>query len=371
MAKKDYYGILGVDKNASQEDIKKAYRKLALKYHPDKQSGKSEKEAKEAEEHFKEVNEAYQVLSDENKRKQYDTFGTVDGNFDSWMSGEDAMAEFMKHFGSFGGFGGFGDDIFGGFGMGRQVEKGGTIKLNVNVTVGEVYRHSTKTVKYDRYKRCDACNGSGALNHEMITCPHCNGKGVYVRTEMRGFAAFKEITNCPYCNGKGTYPKKRCPNCNGSGLVRREDEYIFNIPYGVFTGGVIKVNGKGNASKSENGIDGDLVLIFNVKEEDGFYTTNENGDPFQLSYNLEVPILDCITGGTVTFKHLNGKQYTVNIRQGTKDGHRIKIQGLGLTHSDGLYKGDLIIVVKQIMPNSLSKKEKELIDKLRKQENFK
>lgn len=366
MAKKDYYGILGVDRQADQDEIKKAYRKLALKYHPDKQNGKSEQEAKEAEEHFKEVNEAYQVLSDTEKRKKYDTFGTVDGNFDGWMSGADAMAEFMKH------FHGFGDDFFGDSMFGgheNTIVKGSSIRLNVNIGISELYTNAKKTVKYDKYIKCDDCNGTGSLNGDTVMCEHCKGTGKIVETHRKGFMMMQNITMCPHCNGKGVFPKHVCPKCAGHGLLIAENEYTFEIPFGIANGNGIKIPNLGHSTAEPNGVDGDLIIIFNILPEKGFSVSNDN--PLDMVYTLNLPVLDCITGCECEIQHLDGKKYRINVRQGVKDGYKMRIPRLGFRNNRiNSQVGDLIVKINQVMPQNLGKEDIKAVNKLKKLNKF-
>lgn len=361
MAKsKDYYDILGVERTASDDEIKKSYRKLAVKYHPDKQVGKSEDEKKAAEEKFKDINEAYQVLSDKEKRQRYDQFGSVDGGFDSgWMTGDEALQEFMRHFG-------FGGSPFGGRHR-TQESVGSTIELKVKVTFDDLFKSGIKKVKYDRYAKCEKCNGTGSNDGKTTKCTHCNGSGYITKTTRHGFSVFQQTTVCPYCGGIGSIISCPCSKCGGNGVVRKESEYEFKIPAGVTNDTYFDVPNMGNAPEHGNGRNGNLRLIFNIQPSNGFNVSCR--DPYDIDCVIEIPILECITGCEKRFKHPDGNEYKFTVGQGTVHGHQIRINNLGLYKPDGS-RGCLNIFIRQRMPKSLSKDDKKLIDKLKKSKNF-
>ena len=373
--KKDYYKILGLsesDKNLSEADFlkkaKKNYRQLSLKYHPDRQNGKSDKEKKEAEDKFKECVEAYEVLSDTNKRMQYDRFGTVDNNFAN-SSMDDILREFAKQGFGFGGFGDF------DFDFGRQQPqyvKGNNIKLNVHVTIKELYEHKEKEIKYYRYVPCKECNGNGYTENGSIeTCPNCNGNGVIMKTEQNGFAIYQHTIKCPHCNGTGHIIKNPCHKCNGTGLDRILDTFKFTLPSGITNGSSIVINSMGNYPQTNNsvqGVNGDLFIVFTVDSDDNFEIDNYN--PFDLVTYRNIPILDCITGCDDNITSIDGKTYKYKINQNTNNGTVLKLRGKGLPKQDGSY-GDLNIVIKHKFPETLSKDDIKLIEKLKKSKNFK
>ena len=374
MAKKDYYGILGVDKNASDEEIKKKYKKLAVQYHPDKQQGKSEAEKKAAEEKFKEINEAYSILSDKNKRQQYDTFGTVDGNMGG-MSGADAMAEFMKHFQNMGGFGGFGDfgDFFGGgrYSNQQRIIKGSDIQVNVHLTLAEVYNGGTKEIKYSRNVRCASCGGTGSSDGKSAVCPQCNGMGYVVKTMQNGFAFVQETTPCPNCHGSGKVIKNPCTVCGGQGLVRKEEKIAFSIPPGTTDNTYTTIEGKGNEATNDSNlpsVNGDLRIVFKIKRDNKF-TVNET-NRYDIDYHVDVPVIDCITGCDLKIKHLDGRSYTVKVKQGATNGYVIRVRNKGLSDAYG-QRGFLNVIINQKMPNKLSEKEIKLLNDLKNSKNFK
>lgn len=367
---KDLYKVLGVEKNATAEQIKRQYKKLAIQYHPDKQQGKSEQEKKDAEEKFKEINEAYSILSDKDKRQQYDTFGTVNGNMGG-MSGADAMAEFMKHFQNMGGFGGFGD-FFGSRHRSQQhVVKGGNIQLNVHLSLAEVYKGGDKEIKYSRNVKCKKCNGTGSSDGKVEACPTCNGVGYIIKTTQNGFAIMQETVQCHNCHGSGKVIKSACPNCGGQGLARKDEVLKITIPDGATNNTYINVEGKGNeAVNTDNllSINGDLQLVFHVKDDDKF-KINE-ASPYDIDTYVDVPIIDCIMGCDLKVKHIDGKEFLIKVKQGTTNGYVIKVRNKGLKNPYG-QRGFLNVIINQKMPNKLSDKEIKLLNELKTSKNFK
>ena len=354
---KDYYKILGVKRDATEDEIKKAYKKGALKYHPDRQSGKSEKEQKEAEEKFKEMLEAYQVLSDPDKKRQYDTFGTVgSGGFSSGgMTMEEAMAAFMR----FGGMGGMDmDDFFGGHR--QKVYKGSDIKLRVKITMSEIYNGGQKNVKYNKMVRCKACNGTGSKNGKQTTCPHCNGSGQFVETTRNGFSVYQKIMTCPHCGGSGTINTNPCQECGGNGLVRQKSSITINVPSVEDFNKVVCYNGMGNSCQQQVGIDGDLYVINEIVEEDGFAITHG----LDIKKKVEIPIFDCLTGCETKIIHLDGKTVNVKVPPLSKDESVVRVRGLGFRTKNGSV-GDLLVVVKHKMPDGINKEEIALLNEVK------
>lgn len=363
MAKKDYYKILGVDKKATAEEIKKNYRKLSLKWHPDKWADKSEKEKKEAEDKFKDIAEAYSILSNDNKRKQYDMFGTVDGtsfnnrNFDPF--------EIFKNMGGFNDF----EDLnpFSSFRKQKKVNKGSSIKFNVRITLEELYNNSKHTIKYKRYKPCKECGGKGTKSGKIETCSHCNGSGVITQTFQNGYMTSFQQIQCPYCNGSGEIITKPCPKCNGSGLELVEETFSFDVPIGCTDNTYTIIKGAGNYPERNNGINGDLKLVFTVQPHE-MYSIDKN-NPFNLITSVKIPVLDCITGCKSEIIGLNGEKIKIDIKPFTQHGTKIILNKMGLKYPNG--KGDIIIYVKQKMPLKIDKDEQKIIDKLKKSNNFK
>ena len=365
MANKDYYSILGVEKNATDDVLKKAYRKLSLKYHPDRQGGKSEQEKKEAEDKFKEVVEAYDILSDKEKRQQYDMFGTVDGGFGSnGPNMDDIISRFMRHTG---GFSSFFDEDFGGSKYGRGIVKGNDKKVRVTLTLEEVYKRGKKTIKYDRYKPCSECGGKGSKNGNVGTCPYCHGSGFITQRQQFAYGFSQTSSPCPHCHGSGKLISNPCNKCGGSGLVLSEESFTFDIPLGITDNVAMSVPRMGHYCERLEGQEGDLTIIFRVAEDDRFKIIPNS--PYDLAYIDETPVLDCIIGCEKTIKHIDGKTYKYTLRQGIEDGSIISLGGKGLAKGNGLY-GDLKIVVKYKMPSVISNDDRKLIDKLKKSHNF-
>lgn len=362
----DYYKILGVERNATDEELKKAYKKAALLYHPDRQQGKSEEEKKKAEETFKSVNEAYHILSDKDKRRQYDTFGTVDGNFSS-MNAEDAMSEFMHHFSSgFSGFGNMWTEDF--FNQGPRVVRGTSIQVNVPLTLSELIKQKRKTIKYSRYATCEHCHGTGSKDGKTTMCPHCNGNGHITTTQRKGFTILQQTVECPYCKGSGKVITDPCQHCNGRGLKRQEDTFTFNIPNGATHNTFITAPERGNEPEGGKGVRGDLKIVFHVDAEQGF--TIDNTNPYNVIYECKMPILDCITGGTHSFKYVDGTVHNFKIPTGAKEGQRIDIGEYGIYDVHGR-RGHLIAVIHQSMPSTLSNRTIGEINKLKNCKEFK
>ena len=259
--KRDYYEVLGVQKNATDDELKKAYRKLAIKYHPDRQQGKSDEEKKAAEEKFKEAAEAYDVLSNKDKRARYDQFGFAGaqggfGGGGAGMSMDDIFSQFGDIFGGFG-FGGFGG---GGARGGRRVQRGSDLRVRVRLNLKDVAHGVEKKLKIPRMVSCDACNGTGAKNGTQLeTCPTCHGSGVETRIQRTILGTMQTQSECHTCGGKGKIIKERCPECGGQGLVKKDDVISINIPAGVGEGMTLKMSGKGNEAPG-GGIPGDLQI---------------------------------------------------------------------------------------------------------------
>lgn len=366
--KKDYYQILGVEKNATPEEIKKKYRKLAIKYHPDRNPGN-----KDAEEKFKEVSEAYHVLSDKDLRQRYDTFGTVDDSFGNagGFNAEDIFRDFFKDSGF--GFNPFGDDGFNPFGFGgrknteREI-RGSDKVLYVNVSLSEIYNGVNKTIKYMVNRPCPKCNGSGSKSGASGICNHCNGTGqIHIRKTQR-FGYMEQIVTCPHCNGTGVAVEDSCNACNGSGLQQVEETLTVNVPTidKVLTKTYNKTGG-GNSAPNNLGGNGNLRFTYKIKENDDFKIDQNN--PLNIINKVDVPIIDCLIGKSIKVKHLDGKEYSVTIPPCTKDNAVLKIKGKGFKHSNG-FRGDLLISVNMLMPKKLTDEDKKVLNKLKKSKTF-
>ncbi len=367
MAKKDYYEVLGLTKNASGDDIKKAYRKKAIQYHPDKNPGN-----KEAEERFKEAAEAYSVLSDPDKKAKYDQFGfdglNAGGGFGGGFSGQGmSMDDIFSMFGDIFGGGGFGG--FGGFGGrprgGERKFKGADVRIKVSLTLNEINTGVTKKFKVKKLVSCTHCNGTGAdRGSEMETCPDCHGAGTVTRTQQSIFGMMQTQSVCMNCGGEGKIIKNRCPHCNGDGVVFGEEIVEVNIPAGVADGMQLVVDNKGNAGK-RNGYPGNLLIL--IKEQPHKELIRDDND---LIYNLLLSFPQAVLGGTVKIATLDGA-VKLKIDPGIQPGKVLRLRGKGLKilHSGG--RGDMLVNVSVYIPQTLTKDEKLIIEKLSDSNNFK
>ena len=365
MAKRDYYEVLGVDRNASANDIKKAYRKLAIQYHPDKNP-----DNKEAEEKFKEAAEAYSVLSDPDKKARYDQFGFEGvsgagggGGFSgAGMDINDIFSMFGDIFGGRGGFGG-GFGGFGGGSAGPAKHRGSDQRVKVKLTLQEIANGVTKKFKLKKYVPCTHCNGSGAENGAVETCPDCKGTGRVVRTQQSFFGMMRSEVACPRCNGQGKIIKTKCQHCNGEGIAMGEEIVEVNIPAGVYEGMQLSMRGKGNAGKF-NGIPGDLLIL--VEEEKHPTLVRDEND---LIYSLLLDIPTAALGGFAEIPTIDGKA-KVTIDPGTQPGKVLRLRGKGLPTLNGYGKGDIVVNISVYIPETLSKEEKKAIEGFRNSENF-
>ena len=365
MAKRDYYEVLGVDRNASANDIKKAYRKLAIQYHPDKNP-----DNKEAEEKFKEAAEAYSVLSDPDKKARYDQFGFEGVNGAGGAGGfggagmdiNDIFSMFGDIFGGRGGFGG-GFGGFGGGSAGPAKHRGSDQRVKVRLTLQEIANGVTKKFKLKKYVPCTHCNGSGAENGAVETCPECKGTGRVVRTQQSFFGMMRSEVACPRCNGQGKVIKTKCQHCNGDGIVMGEEIVEVNIPAGVYEGMQLSMRGKGNAGKF-NGIPGDLLIL--VEEEKHPTLVRDEND---LIYSLLLDIPTAALGGFAEIPTIDGKA-KVTIDPGTQPGKVLRLRGKGLPTLNGYGKGDIVVNISVYIPETLSKDEKKAIEGFCNSENF-
>lgn len=368
MAKRDYYEVLGVSKTATPDEIKKAYRKLAIKYHPDKNPGD-----KEAEEKFKEAAEAYSVLSDADKRQRYDQFGHAGvggaagnggpyGGFN--MDMDDIFSMFGDIFGGHSGFGGF-----GGFGGGssrggsQRMFRGSDLRVKVKLTLNEIATGVEKKFKVKKFVPCTHCNGSGSEDGSTETCPTCHGSGTVVTTHRTMLGMMQSQSTCQTCGGDGKIIKNKCHVCHGEGVVQGEEIVSVKIPAGVAAGMQLSMSGKGNAGK-RNGIAGDLLIL--VDEEEHPDLIRDNND---LLYNLLLSFPTAALGGAVEVPTLDGKA-RVKIDAGMQPGKVLRLRGKGLPDVNGYGKGDLIVNVSVYVPENLSRSEKEALENMSKSENF-
>lgn len=354
--KRDYYEILGVDRNANDDALKKAYRKLAIKYHPDKNPGD-----KEAEEHFKEIAEAYDVLSDPDKRARYDRFGhagvgssAASGGYGGGMSMEDIFSRFGDLFGGFGGF----------EGGGRPMARGSDLRARVRLNLEEIEKGVEKKLKVKKHINCSSCHGEGTTERDgRSTCTKCQGRGVITQMQNTFFGPMQSQTTCPSCHGQGEVITKPCPKCHGRGTEVGEEIVSFRIPAGVAEGMQLTVPGKGNAAP-RGGMPGDLLVVI-TEEEDPNLIRNGN----DLIYNLLVSIPDAIEGTTVEIPTIDGKA-RLRIEPGTQPGKILRLRGKGLPEVNGYGRGDLLVNVNVFVPKMEHKSEEELMGHMRQSKAF-
>ncbi len=364
MEKRDYYEVLGVSKSADATEIKKAYRKLALKYHPDKNPGD-----KEAEEKFKEAAEAYDVLSNEEKRRRYDQFGHAgvggagQGGFGGGMSMDDIFSQFGDIFGSFGGFSGFGG--FGGGRSARRVNRGTNLRVKVKMNLQEIATGIEKKIKVKKYVACQHCNGTGAKDGKSYsTCSTCKGSGQVTRVQNTILGAMQTTSTCPTCEGEGKIINEKCTFCNGEGVLMSEEVISINIPAGVGERMQLSLSGKGNAAR-RGGVNGDLIVL--IEEEEHPELVRDGND---LLYNVFIGYPEAVLGETVEIPTIEGK-VKVKIEAGTQPGKILRLRGKGLPDVNGYGKGDLLAKVNVWIPKNLSKDEKKLVEKMKEAEGFK
>ncbi len=368
MAKRDYYEVLEVSRSASVDEIKKAYRKLAIKYHPDRNPGDAEAEAK-----FKEAAEAYDVLHDPQKRQQYDQFGfdAPSGGFGGGSpfggAGGFSMDDIFSMFGDvFGGHGGG----FGGFGGGGQQApkyRGSDLRLKVRLSLQEVATGVTKKFKVRKDVTCEHCHGTGAEGGSGTeTCPNCHGSGVEIRTQQSMFGMIQTQTACHVCGGEGTIIKNKCTHCQGEGVVKGEEVVEINIPAGVAEGMVVNVPGKGNAGK-HNGVTGNIQVYIEEEPNDTFVRDGQN-----VIYNLLLDFPTAVLGGQVEIPTIDGSNVKIKIEPGTQPGKTLRLRGKGLPAVQGYGTGigDLVVHISIYVPKELTKSEKKAIEELRDSENF-
>ncbi len=371
MAKRDFYEILGVSKNASADEIKKAYRKTAMQYHPDRNPGD-----KAAEEKFKEAAEAYEILSDDNKKAKYDRYGHQAfgpgtqggaGNYGGGMNMDDIFSQFGDIFGEdmFGNFFGGGGRRGGGGGSRPRGQRGSNLRIKLKLTYEEIAKGVVKNVKVKKHVACTTCGGNGAKDKNSLqTCGTCNGNGQVRKVTSTFLGQMQTVTTCPTCNGEGTTVTAKCPACKGEGRVYGEETISIEIPAGVQEGMQLSMSGKGNAGE-RGGAPGDLIIQIEEEPHEDLHR-----DGLNVAYDLHISIPDAAFGTQVEVPTIDGRA-KIKIPAGTQSGKIFRLKGKGFPEVQGYSKGDQLIYVNIWTPQHLSSEEKEMLEKLSKSENFK
>ncbi|MBI5856237.1 MAG: molecular chaperone DnaJ [Sphingobacteriales bacterium] len=367
MAKRDYYEILGVNKSASADEIKKAYRKVAMQYHPDRNPGD-----KTAEEKFKEAAEAYEVLSDADKKAQYDRYGHagVSGNGRGFSGGGMNMEDIFSQFGDI-----FGDDLFGSFFGGGQRRGGGgqrsrgirgsNLRVKLKLTFEEIAKGVTKNIKVKKHVACSTCSGSGAKDKGSVqTCGTCGGSGQVRRVQNTFLGQMQTVTTCPACNGEGTTVTAKCTPCRGEGRVYGEETVSIDIPAGVQEGMQLNISGRGNAGE-RGGPPGDLIVLI---EEEAHKDLHREG--LNVAYDLHLSFTDAVFGTQIEVPTIDGRA-KIKIPAGTQSGKIFRLKGKGFPAVNSYEKGDQLIYVSVWTPQHISSEEKAMLEKLSHSPNFK
>ncbi len=360
MAKRDYYEILNVSKGADKNEIKKAYRKIAMKYHPDKNPGN-----KEAEEKFKEAAEAYDILSNEEKRAKYDQFGHAAFQGGGGGGGGMSMDDIFSHFGDI--FEGFG---FGGFGGGgrssgrARTARGANLRVKVKLSLKDIAEGATKKIKVKKHKSCPECGGSGAEDKAVETCSDCQGSGQVITVRQTMLGQMQMASACSRCRGTGKIIKKKCKKCYGEGIIPGEEVVQVNVPAGVAEGMQMKISGKGSAAP-RGGINGDLIVAFEEEAHPTLIRDDEN-----LLYNLFISFPEAALGTSVEIPTIDSK-VKIKIAAGTQPGKILRLRGKGLPAYGSYGKGDILVKINIQVPTNLTHEEKNTLEKLAHSKNFK
>jgi len=364
VAKRDYYEILGLARNAGDAEIKKAYRQMALKYHPDKNPGN-----KDAEDHFKEAAEAYEVLSNPDKRARYDQYGHDGlrnggggGGYGGGMSMDDIFSQFGDIFGNAfgGGFGGFSSG-----GSRRRVSKGTNLRVKVKLTLEEIATGVEKKIKVNKLVSCDTCQGTGAAGGSSFSsCSHCRGTGQVTRVTSTFLGQMQTTSTCPYCNGEGQTITNKCNICGGSGTTKGEEVLSLNIPAGVSEGIQLSVGGKGNAAP-RGGVPGDLIVQIEEVPHPELVRDGSN-----ILYEHYISFPEATLGTSIEVPTIEGK-VRIKIEPGTQGGKVLRLKGKGVPSLNGYGRGDQLINISVWTPRNLNRQEQEILEQLKNSENFK
>jgi len=365
MTKRDYYEILEIDRNATEADIKKAYRKQAIRFHPDKNPHDHT-----AEDKFKEAAEAYEILSNPDKRARYDRYGhqgvgnNSGGGFSGGgMSMDDIFSQFGDIFG--GAFGGGFSSGFGGQTRGRKVNRGSNLRVKVKLNLQDIAHGVEKKIKVNKYVSCSYCNGSGAENGgSYTTCSTCRGAGQVSRVTNTFLGQMQTSSTCPTCGGDGKIITKKCTHCQGNGVVQEEEIIPLNIPAGVADGMQLSVSGKGNAG-ARGGIAGDMIVLIEEEQHPDLVRDGNN-----LIYNLFISFTDAALGVKLEVPTVDGK-VRITIDPGTQAGKVLRLKGKGLPSVNAYGSGDLLVNINVWVPKKLSNEEKTILEKLSASPNFK
>ena len=366
MSKRDYYEVLGVSKGASTDEIKKAYRKVAMQYHPDRNPGD-----KAAEEKFKEAAEAYEVLSDADKRAQYDRYGHagLSGNGRGFSGGSMNMDDIFSQFGDI-----FGDDIFGSFfGGGRRGGGGGgrargvrgsNLRVKIKLNYEEIAKGVSKNIKVKKYVSCTTCSGSGAKDRNSVqTCSTCGGSGQVRRVSNTFLGQMQTVTTCPTCNGEGSIVTAKCAVCKGEGRVYGEETVTIDIPAGVQEGMQLSVGGRGNAGE-RGGPSGDLIILIEEEQHPELHR-----DGLNVAFELHISFTDAVFGLQAEVPTIDGKA-KIKIPPGTQSGKIFRLKGKGFPGVNTYERGDQLIHVNVWTPQHVTPEEKAMLDKLNDSPNF-
>ena len=362
--KRDYYEVLGLQKGASADEIKSAYKKCCMKWHPDRWVNGTDAEKKTAEDNFKEAAEAYDVLSDPNKKARYDQYGHAGmGGYSGpdFSQGFGDINDILNNLFGGGGFGFNINDLFGGGGgQSRAVQKGRNIRTHVRLTLEEIYRGVDKTVSIEKMVQCPDCHGKGAKSAgDIKTCPACHGTGQIRRSS--GF--FVQVATCQQCGGEGKIISNPCHTCGGSGLVRRREDVKVRIPAGVEDGMQLNMSGAGHACKGD-GVNGDLLIVIDEVPDKNF-----KRDGADLLYTKVISISDAILGCDIEVPCFDGKQ-KVHVEPGTQSGNMITLTGKGLPSVNSRRNGNLYVKIIVFIPRKVNHEEKAIVEKLRNSESF-